>query len=404
MKNKTTVLLVEVLPKVAQRLRNFLEQINYIELIPGNITNSEIAIETIRQTKPDVVLLELDLPGMNGIQVTEVIRRDNPVTQIVILSEVSSAETVRLAMRAGASDFLNYKNLNFEELESVVERAADLADQEKMRIAYRPPTREKPVEEEKDLPKLGKVITVYSPKGGAGVSTVVANLGYSLKNLNKERKVILIDLDLQFGDIGILYNQITNRSIMDIAIRVQNLDDELVENVIFNDQPTKVDLMAAPYRLELDEILTGPVASQIIEHMRHMYDYILINTNSYITEATLSTMGISDLIILVGIQQVATIRSVRSFLGLASELGFPRERILLVMNRFDSTSTITSKKVSDMININVFHTIPLDPKTAEKAANLGIPYAFDSSRLEISRSIFSLAEQVRNKVAEKEKV
>jgi pilus assembly protein CpaE len=403
MKNKTTVLLVEVLPKVAQRLRNFLEQISFIELIPGNITNSEVAIDTIRQTKPDVVLLELDLPGMNGIQCTDIIRRDSPTTQVVILSEVSSAETVRLAMRAGASDFLNYKNLTFEELESVVERAADLADQEKMRIAYREPVREKPIEEKPEAPKLGKVISIYSPKGGAGVSTIVANLGYALKAMTRERKVILVDLDLQFGDIGILYNQITNRSIMDIAIRAQNLDDDLVENVIFNDQPTKVDLMAAPYRLEIDDVLTGSVASQILEHMRHMYDYIIINNNSYITEATLATMGISDLIVLVGIQQVATIRSIRSFLGLANELRIPRERIFLVMNRFDNTSTITSKKVSDMININVAHTIPLDAKTAEKAANLGIPYAFDSSRLEISKSIFTLAEQVRNRVTEKEK-
>jgi pilus assembly protein CpaE len=340
---------------------------------------------------------------MNGIQCTDIIRRDSPTTQVVILSEVSRAETVRLAMRAGASDFLNYKNLTFEELESVVERAADLADQEKMRIAYREPVREKPIEEKPEAPKLGKVISIYSPKGGAGVSTIVANLGYALKAMTRERKVILVDLDLQFGDIGILYNQITNRSIMDIAIRAQNLDDDLVENVIFNDQPTKVDLMAAPYRLEIDDVLTGSVASQILEHMRHMYDYIIINNNSYITEATLATMGISDLIVLVGIQQVATIRSIRSFLGLANELRIPRERIFLVMNRFDNTSTITSKKVSDMININVAHTIPLDAKTAEKAANLGIPYAFDSSRLEISKSIFTLAEQVRNRVTEKEK-
>jgi Flp pilus assembly CpaE family ATPase len=81
----------------------------------------------------------------------------------------------------------------------------------------------------------------------------------------------------------------------------------------------------------------------------------------------------------------------------------PRERIFLVMNRFDSTSTITSRKVSDMININVSHTIPVDAKTAEKAANLGIPYAFDSSRLEISKSIFTLAEQIRDRVSEKER-
>lgn len=404
MVEKTRVLLVEVFPRVAQRLNDLLERVDFIETIPNNISNSEMALATIRQTKPDIVLLELDLPGLNGIQCTEIIRRDFPMMQVVILSELSSAETVRLAMRAGAVDYLNYNNLTFEELFSVLERTNNIVQQEKMRASLRSAPSEPSADQRKTTQRNGKVISVFSPKGGSGVSTVVANLGYLLNESSKSSKVVLVDLDLQFGDIALLFNQMANRSIIDLAIRVQNLDEELVESVIFTDDNTNTDILASPQRLELSLDIESTTLSQIISQLRLMYDYILINTNSYLTEGVLSCFALSDLILLLSIQQVTAIRSIRSMLNFLRENGIGKDKIMLVLNRYDETNTITPKKIGEMLSLNVAHTIPNEQNIAEKAANLGIPFTLDNPKHPISKSYQKLLETVKTRLLEREGV
>ena len=405
MAEKTRVLLVEVFPKITQRISDLLSRIDLIELIPNNIINAEMALETIRQTQPDLIFLELELPGLNGIQCTQIIRKELPATQVVILSEVSSAETVRLAMRAGAVDYLNYSNLTFDELRSVIEHAHNSIQQEKQRMRMlNSNMSNRQVEEKKTPRRNGKVITVYSPKGGAGVSTAVANIGYILKTATRDRRVILVDLDLHYGDIALLYNQITNRSIVDLAIRVQNLDDDLVESVIFTDDNSGIDLLASPQKLDLSNEIGGQDLETIIEHLRHLYDYIIVNTSSYLNESSLRCFAISDQTVLFSNQQVTTVRSIRSFLLFLRENGIGKDKIMMVVNRFQEDSSITPKKMSEMLSLPVAQTLPYDSNTVEKAANLGIPFTLDNPRSEISRAYQKLTEGILNRIQEMDAV
>jgi pilus assembly protein CpaE len=404
MADKTKVLLVEVFPKVSQRIRSLLDRIDFIESMPNTITNSEMALAEIRQTKPDLVFLELDLPGLNGIRCTEIIKKDYPEIQVVILSEISSAESIKLAMRAGAFDYLNYNNLTYEELFSVVERATATIQQEKERVRLQSIPKEPQPDQKKTKKRTGKVITVYSPKGGAGVSTIVANLGYQMNKMRGDNRVILVDLDLQYGDIGLLFNQIGNRSIMDLAIRVQNLDEELVESVVFADESAEIDLLLSPQKLELTNEIDNSSVNLIINQLRTMYDFIIINTNSHLTESSLSCLALADIILLVTIQQVTAIRALRAFLTFIQENGISKEKLLTVINRFDESDTITSKKIGDMLSLIVSAIIPFDRKVAEKAANLGIPYTLDNPKLEISKAYLKLIESLKNKLVEGEKI
>ncbi len=398
MAEKYKVLLVEVLPKAAQKIRGLLERIDFIELIPNSITNSEIALETIRLIKPDIVLLDMDLPGLNGIQCAEIIKRENPVIQVIILSEVSSAETVRLAMRAGASDFLNYNSLTPEELYSVLDRSAKIINQEKNRFSTRvSPQSAPPIEVKKPSKRDGKIITIYSPKGGSGVSTMAVNLGYALKSLKEDTRVIIVDLDLQHGDIAILFNQMTNRSIIDLAIRVQNLDEELVESVVFSDDSTNVDMIAAPNKLDISNEIDPNNLPPILTQLSAMYDYVIINSSKHLTETLFTCFGQSNLIVIPILQLVTSIRAVRSTLLLFNEIGIGKDKVMLVVNRFTETSTISPKKIGEMLSLSVSHLIPTDNHTAEKAVNLGIPFTYDNKKAEISKAIYTLAEMVQHK-------
>lgn len=403
MADKTKVLLVEVFPKVAQTITGMLNNIETIELIPGNISNSETALQTVRQTKPDIVLLELEMPGVNGIQCTEIIKRDLPQTQVIILSEVSSAETVRQSMRAGAIDFINYNNLTFEELLSVIQRVVTNLQQEKIRSRLQQQLAEQAVDSQKKQVE-GKVISVYSPKGGTGVSTIVANLGTVLKESKPDSRVLLIDLDVQYGDIAVLFNQFPPRSIVDLAIRIQNIDEDLIQSVVFEDQTYHVDLLAPPPKPDLSNSIDPSSISIILSNLRKLYDFILINIDSHLEESSLLALSNSDLILLVAVQQVSAIRSLRAFINLLAEFAIPKDKLAVVLNRFDETNSISAKKIGDMLSLGVAHIIPFDMKTAEKAANLGIPFTADNKKAEISKSFTTLLAYVGSRLQAKEKV
>jgi pilus assembly protein CpaE len=154
--------------------------------------------------------------------------------------------------------------------------------------------------------------------------------------------------------------------------------------------------------MTISDDIEGAVLSQIIDQIRKMYDYILINTSSFVSEGTVNAFSLSDLVLLVGVQQVTVIRSMRNFLALYTEIGLDKEKLMLILNRMDESNSITPRKISEMLNLQVVHSIPFDKRTAEKAANLGIPFVLENRRIEISKSIFALTDLVRSRVAKKE--
>jgi DNA-binding NarL/FixJ family response regulator len=136
MQTNPTLLFVENIPRGLKKIRKSLESIENIDIIDKDVNSGQIALQTIREFMPDVVLLERKLPDMDGVKLTEIIRREFIGVQVVLLSKDTRAEVVRKAMRSGACEFLSH-NTTFEELESAIKWAAELADRD-----YQTPGRE----------------------------------------------------------------------------------------------------------------------------------------------------------------------------------------------------------------------------------------------------------------------
>jgi pilus assembly protein CpaE len=133
-----------------------------------------------------------------------------------------------------------------------------------------------------------------------------------------------------------------------------------------------------------------------------MYSYVVVDTASYLSDATLAAIDVSDLVVLVTTQDIPSIKNCRLFLDLSQTLGIDRERILFVMNRYDKRINITPDRVSDNLKQEVASVIPLDESTATKAVNRGVPFVLDSKNQPAARGVFSLAESVRARVAAQE--
>ena len=205
---KMKVIVFEIFPKIDKILNGLLRSISNVDLIENSVNNTEEALDLIMSQKPDIVLLGNDFPGEDGNYFTQIIRKNASPTQVIIIAEVVSAEAVRQAMRAGACDFISYKNLTVEELSLALERAAQLIMEERDLRGSASEEKTETVTQTVTKSKTGepaKIIALYSPKGGSGVSTITANLSLVLTNLGY--RVLVLDGDFLFGDMGVLLNQ-----------------------------------------------------------------------------------------------------------------------------------------------------------------------------------------------------
>jgi pilus assembly protein CpaE len=142
--------------------------------------------------------------------------------------------------------------------------------------------------------------------------------------------------------------------------------------------------------------------ARVLEYLKQIYEYIVIDAASMLTDVTLSAIDVSDLIVLVSTQDIPSIKNCRLFLDLSQTLGIERERILFTMNRYDKRINITPERVAENLKQEVSSVIPLDEATVVKAVNRGVPFVLESKNQPASRGIFSLAESVRARIAARE--
>ena len=364
----------------------------------GTARTGKEAIQLSQELNPDVVLMDINMPDMDGIAATEAIHSKQPAVQVVILSVQSDQNYMRRAMLAGARDFLTKPPMG-DELISAIRRAGAMAQTERSKVAqvHIPPVSAATgVFAGYGAPK-GKVITVYSPKGGTGCTTIAVNLALTLHN--EDTRVALVDGNLQFGDVAVFVNEQGKNTIIDLAPRADELDPEIVEEVMLKHAASGLHILAAPSKPEYAERVTSGQFSRVLEYLKQIYTYVVVDTATLLTDVTLAAIDVSDLVVLVTTQDIPSIKNCRLFLDLSQTLGIDRERILFIMNRFDKRINITPERVAENLKQQVTTVIPLDEATVMKAVNRGVPFILDSRNQPASRGILALAESVRARIA-----
>ncbi len=396
---KIRVLIVDDIQEARENIRRMLTFEQSVEVI-GAAKNGREAIELSVELKPDVVIMDINMPDMDGIAATEEIRKKIPHIQIVILSVQSDPSYMRRAMLAGARDFLT-KPPMIEELAAAVRRAGAVAATERARTltSYPAATTEASGPRFNFPIQNGKIITVYSPKGGTGCSTIATNLAVALQS--PSTPTALLDCSLQYGDISVMLDGQHKNNMIDLTSRVEEIDPEIVQEVMVTHTPSGLNVLACPPKPELAEVVTGEQISKLIKFLTNMYTYIVIDTDSYLTEPVQSALEYADEIILVTTQEIPSIKSCNLFLSLADQSGI-RERILFVMNRYDKRIAITPEKVGDSLRQPIVCTIPFEDKTVINSINRGVPFVHENKTFPVSKSILDLAAQVQKRAPENE--
>lgn len=394
---KIRVVIVDDVSETRENVRKLLQFESDVDVV-GTARTGKEAIQLSQELNPDVVLMDINMPDMDGIAATEAIHSKQPAVQVVILSVQSDQNYMRRAMLAGARDFLTKPPMG-DELISAIRRAGSLAHTERSKVAQ---VNINPVAATPGLfvgygsPK-GKIITVYSPKGGAGCTTIAVNLALTLHN--EDTRVALVDGNLQFGDVAVFVNEQGKNTIIDLAPRADELDPEIVEEVMLKHGPSGLHILAAPSKPEYAERVSSTQFAGVLEYLKQIYTYVVVDTATLLTDVTLAAVDLSDLVVLVTTQDIPSIKNCRLFLDLSQTLGIGRERILFTMNRFDKRINITPERVAENLKQEVAAVIPLDEATVMKAVNRGVPFILDSKNQPASRGILSLAESVRARIA-----
>jgi pilus assembly protein CpaE len=400
---KIRVLVVDDIAETRENVRKLLQFESDVEVIGGARTGRE-GIELAKQSRPDVILMDINMPDMDGITATEMIRKELPFTQIVILSVQGDPNYMRRAMLAGARDFLT-KPPTVDELTAAVRRAGRMALDEKSKTppAFVPQKGGgRPGSMAVPSATYGKIIVVYSPKGGSGCTTVATNLAMTLQN--EETTVALVDGNLQFGDVAVFLNEQGKNSVVDLAPRADELDPQIIDEVMITHTKSGVKILVAPSRPEYAESVSGDQFIKVLKYLRRLYSYVVVDTSSALTDVTLAAMDAADLIVLITTQDIPAIKNARLFLDLVDVLKIDRQRVLFVMNRYDKRIGITPDKVSDSFKHEIVAVLPDEERVVIPSVNRGVPFMLGDKSKPIARSFLTMTEAVRDRLTKMESV
>lgn len=399
--SKIRVLIVDDIPETRENVRKLLYFEKDIEVVGAAASGTE-GIELAGNLRPDIVLMDINMPDIDGISATESITQSVPEVQIVMMSVQGETDYLRRSMLAGAREFL-VKPFSADELIASIRRVYEL----KPKAAPRQPevlspeavTARRGQEQAQITPRRGEIIAVYSPKGGAGCSTIAANMAIALTDT--DNRVSLVDGDLQFGDVGVLLNLQPNRTIADIISHVDSLDTELLTDVLMA-HPSGVKILLAPPRPDVADMLTADHMKDILRNLELLYDYTIVDTASFLDDVVLTVLEMSDRVLLVMTPDIPTIKNVRLFLEVLDALEY-LDKTKLLINKVGRKDGITEKDIMSHIKHPIWASIPRDNGTVSVAANQGVPLVISGQKSPVAKGISHLAKMIRAETVASEK-
>jgi len=365
-------------------------------IIVASAEGGQQAVEFAKKERPDVILMDINMPDMDGITATEIIANTVPESPIIMMSVQGEQDYLRRSMLAGAREFL-VKPFSADELVNAIRHVHEIEKVKRARYQQAAPPSGGGAGGQNLTaaigPERGKIITFFSPKGGVGRTTIATNLAVALHQ-STGKPVVLVDGSLPFGDIAVILNMSPKaKTIADLVGSFEQVDAEVLETVLVQ-HSTGIKVLLAPPTPEAAERITGANIKKVLETLRESYAYIVVDTWPSFQEQVLTMLDVADVILTLMTLEITSLKNVRVFMEIAEKLGYDDQKVQLVANRNDSSGGIKASDVEASLARKIPHTIVSDGRALVLAVNRGVPFVISHRDSQVAKDIFTLAEKL----------
>jgi len=399
MADQIRVLIVDDIPETRDHLAKLLGFESDIDVV-GAAASGREAVEMAVQLTPDIVLMDINMPDMDGIAATERLAAEVPTAAVVMMSVQGEADYLRRSMLAGAREFL-VKPFSSDELTSSIRQVYTREREKLSRITVQPAavaaSAGRVVALSQDAEgdgEPGRVIAVFGPKGGVGRTTLAVNLAVAAATELGQR-TCLVDASFQFGDVGVLLNlNPKNKSVADLIPEMDaGADIESLDTFLIN-HSAGIRVLLAPPSPEMAELITPNGTKRMLEALRQTHDLVIVDCMSSFNDTTLAILDMADTVLTMLSLEITSIKNIRLFLEVAEQLGYGSDKVRLVLNRADSSLGIRVADVEHSIGRRVDHTIVSDGRSVVYALNRGVPFFLSNREAQVSQDVLRLAQAV----------
>lgn len=331
----------------------------------------DAALDTISQEHVDLLVVPVDEVDDAGLAALERAARRERHMGVLATAPTADPQLMLRAMRAGIQEFLT-RPVAPAEFVSAIERLNRRADA---------------------VAQNGQVFAVFSAKGGVGTTTVAVNLASALAANNAQARVAVADLALPGGDVGILLNARPAYDITSLAGKVDHLDAELV-NSVMAPASDGVWILGAPERADAADAIDAGAVSAIIGQLRGGFAFTVIDCEHQLNDRTLAALDAADRILLLTELKVPALRAAQRTLGIFRRLGYPNEKLCVVVNRLQSGDVVSATEASQVLKADIFFKLPNEYRTVSEAATAGRPVVDSHAESKLAGAFLQLAQKV----------
>ena len=351
-------------------IRRALSNENRVKLLAGGNDADQVYEEIVR-LKPNAAIIALGPNADTAVRFIERLNAECPNTTIISAAQDASPDLIIGSVRAGAREFLKIP-ISADELRTVLDRVSDFSNKQQIEAPR----------------KKGRMIAVFSSKGGCGTSFIATNFAAATNS-----RTVLVDLNLQAGDLPLFLGVDPKYSIADMVEKRNRLDAELINSLV-TPHSQHLSLLAAPREADSADEIEPQHVFEVLQKLREHFDYVVLDPQHTFDSITLAALDQSDEIVLVLTLDIPAIRSTQRALEIFDRLGYPRQKVRIVVNRWSKQIDIDLRHVEKFLNEPVIGFVPSDYQTAVNSINLGTPLVQAEPSSKIAGEIRRIAEQI----------
>ena len=378
--NRYRVLAVE--PDERARTRMTLELAG---IVPSPMTSVDAMTHELVPGAPTVLVFGPGLSDAAGLAEVQRITRSFPEVGVVLLADELTMPLLQEALRAGVRDALTIDS-GERQIRLAVERVGDAI----ANIANRAAAAAEPV-------KQGRIFCAFSTKGGVGKSVVSTNLAVLLATRNPGR-VVLVDCDLQFGDVAVLLGVPPLHTSADAAPVIDSIDNQLMDGFLATHEPSSLRVLCAPVEPAAGERITAEQMIGIVRLLRTMFDFVVVDMPPHFDDVVLALLEEADEVLLIASLDIPSIKNLKVGMQTLDLLSLAGNKLHLVMNRANARVHLDIADVERALGITAEFRIPSDIAIPQ-AVNRGVPVVLDKPRAPAALALRALADRYSPAVA-----